>query len=271
MEVSSMSHRNPRKRSGFTLIELLVVIAIMGVLAGMLMNGVQKAREAAKRIECANNLRNIGIAMHNYEGNYNYLPTENPKQNPTYTTGTTPSFYAQLAENLELSGTILKQGDPLQPIKGAQAKTYLCPSRRTPQQAPGGRDYGYPQSAPSQYMCVLDYAGGCSIVQVSNISGTSTTAVLSHLWVSPQSYAFASGSGTGTWDQAYPGHCATTVNNRIAKDTDPSGSNSLGTPHASTPTLFADNHIGNLPGQFNGLKDLFSVTSPRTTVPTNIP
>lgn len=52
-----------RRRNGFTLVELLVVIAIMGVLAGMLMGGVMKARAASDRIYCANNLRNLGIGL----------------------------------------------------------------------------------------------------------------------------------------------------------------------------------------------------------------
>ena len=156
-----------RERKAFTLIELLVVIAIIAVLVGLLVPAVQKVREAANRMQCANNLKQIGLAFHNFESSNQYLPQGPYDGDPSlpgmiynepvgaYESGTTCcnaahpngwSHWFKILPFIEQDNVYKLANFSLPPIHSGRPanyngeddvarcliKTFYCPSRRSP-------------------------------------------------------------------------------------------------------------------------------------------
>ena len=130
------------RNSGFTLVELLVVIAIIGILVALLLPAAQTAREAARRIQCVNNMRQIGLATVSFESSTRAFPPARLEAKPgefdTYCAGLEPSWLVRIMPFLEEQA----QHDNWDPytsfpdhektIRNGTVSSYLCASRRGP-------------------------------------------------------------------------------------------------------------------------------------------
>jgi prepilin-type N-terminal cleavage/methylation domain-containing protein len=119
-----------RGRAAFTLVELLVVIAIIGVLVALLLPAVQQARESSRRIQCANHLKQIGLAVQNFHDAYNQVPYTRLDTRETWAVLLLP-YLEQPA--LFSQWVLTKQYyDQVPEVRETTLKVYTCPTRRSP-------------------------------------------------------------------------------------------------------------------------------------------
>jgi prepilin-type N-terminal cleavage/methylation domain-containing protein len=199
-----------RSRRGFTLIELLVVIAIIGVLIALLVPAVQKVRESAARMQCSNNLKQIALACHTYEGVYKYVPPGWTHDVSPFPRRQSDSMWFHLLPYIEQQ-PLFTQGTPANPVvnsdgyvlKTAVAEVapmvvpvYLCPADASHGLHVTGpinpNDHGYgpvftPQGVSLSYstgsyvgnVMVLDPSGPKSVANAMP-DGSSNTAMIGH-------------------------------------------------------------------------------------------
>jgi prepilin-type N-terminal cleavage/methylation domain-containing protein len=174
-------------RKAFTMIELIVVIAIIAVLIGLLVPAVQKVREAAARTQCANNLRQIGTAFHQYHNSRGGFPVSWDAWDPQ-DPRVQPTFYTNLLPYLDQGNQ-----DPAHP---RPIELFLCPARRGTGAGPKG-DYAagmHPTAlANNGWLSILggpfgQFGGPVTLGQVTQADGCSNTLLLAHKAVSPRLY-----------------------------------------------------------------------------------
>lgn len=135
-----------KHRRGFTLVELLVVIAIIGILVGLLLPAVQAAREAARRMQCSNNLKQLGLAAHNFESSYKYFPPGEWTRAATTASTTRPAWTTAVLGFLEQANkfnqfnfTVDVNVDPINlPARQQDVPAFICPSEPSEAQFTAG-------------------------------------------------------------------------------------------------------------------------------------
>jgi prepilin-type N-terminal cleavage/methylation domain-containing protein len=157
--------RTSLTRRGFTLVELLVVIAIIGILVALLLPAVQAAREAARRMSCSNNMKEIGIALHNYHDTYLTLPPGKITHGTCCGTESGTSWAISILPYIEQGGladlypyTASTIKGPYKEFREARVAVYVCPSDidtdklEVPESGPGNAAGA--KFHPGSYRCV---------------------------------------------------------------------------------------------------------------------
>lgn len=243
MKRSVMSGIPRSTRRGFTLVELLVVIAIIGVLVGLLLPAVQSAREAARRMSCQNNMKQIGLAVHNYHSTFDRFPTVDA--NGSLSGGSVFTSVLPMIEQgsaFEQYDFSLGNTDPKNvAVTGQRIPFFLCPSSPMRREVPGcdsdsGRAPGnYAASIGSKdYDQYWSYYGtprpslNGAIVYSDTIDkktgfrdfldGSSNTMMFGETAYNLPDYKFTSGDCKGTsrfsftyWGNPYPGSTGITT------------------------------------------------------------
>ncbi len=202
-------HKGVRHR-GFTLIELLVVIAIIAILIGLLLPAVQKVRESAARINCSNNLKQLGLATQDYAGAYNRLPALSSSTGApsygNYQGCILISLLPYIEQNSLYTLATANPGDTWDPVRTTPIKTYQCPSDFTLSNGWSGAQVGgwmgTSYSANFQLFGTVRAGGNADAPQfnIGNIpDGTSNTIAFTEQMSQENANSNGMGGGGNLW------------------------------------------------------------------------